>query len=532
MGVIKAHVVIVGSGIAGLSAAYHANEAGLNAILVTKGKIGGGASFFPLKASLGIQTTGSNDDIPIFFEDIMGVADGMNDAELARIYVNESTESIKTLKIIGFKPWLRSDKRPACFSSHARNVWLINQWEKARTEAKEYIKKNNIIFENSQLLKIITKDNKVQGVFVLSGEKIIHIQCPSVILAGGGIAGIYRHNLYPSDIIGSLHSIALDAGARLINMEFIQFIPGITSPKYKVLFGEHTLKYGISLFNKKGGDVLGNYKKKEKQNLFKERSSYAPFSCDFKSCIIDIKLHEYSTKNHHDLYIHFDSLLYKNKDEFFSVYLEWLEKEIGINLVTNPVTLAPFAHSCNGGIKINTDAETCVEGLFATGEISSAIEGANRMGGNSVGASLVFSRRAIKKAMQYKERVIDSVYPEYPPRHNSKKSILNYGHEFSILREMMSRHAGIVRDSEGLKKTLDHVNSLIYKIPDEDKITEFYHSVRTAKVILLAMLARTESRGAHYRKDYPERDTNDYRIEIYKHDNSEEIEVKKINQTS
>lgn len=172
-----------------------------------------------------------------------------------------------------------------------------------------------------------------------------------------------------------------------------------------------------------------------------------------------------------------------------------------------------------------------MEGLFATGEISSAIEGANRMGGNSVGASLVFSRRAIKKATQYKERVVDSVCPEYPSRHNSKKLILNYGHEFSILREMMSRYAGIVRDSEGLKKTLDHVNSLIYKIPDEDKITEFYHSVRTAKVILLAMLARTESRGSHYRKDYPERDTNDYRIEIYKQDNSEEIEVKKINQT-
>ncbi len=532
MQVIKTQVVIVGSGIAGLSAAYHANEAGLNAILVTKGKIGGGASFFPLKASLGIQTTGSHEDIPIFFKDIMEIANGMNDAELARIYVTESTESIKTLKNIGFEPWLRSDKRPACFSSHTRNVWLITQWEKARAKARDYIQKHHTVFECSQLLKIITKDNKVQGVLVLSGKEIIHIQCPSVILAGGGISGIYRHNLYPSDIVGSLHSVALEAGAKLTNMEFIQFIPGITTPKYKVLFGEHTLKYAISLFDSRDCDVLSEYDNEEKQALLQERSTYAPFSCDFKSRIIDIKLHEYHIKNSTDLSVKYKKSLYEDKDEFFKIYLDWLKNEAGINLIHTPVTLTPFAHSCNGGIKINKDSESCVAGLFAVGEISSAIEGANRMGGNSVGASLVFSRRAIKKAIQYKERDVDNVYPEYKIRRLSKKTTLNHGHELSILRELMTRYAGIVRDNKGLKKALSYVNDLIYKMNDEDKITEFYHSVRTAKAILLAMLVRTESRGAHYRKDYPELDTNDYRIEIHKPDNSEELEVTKIYQIS
>ncbi|EKC2244533.1 FAD-binding protein [Salmonella enterica] len=525
---IKTDVVIVGTGIAGLSAAYHATKTGLKAIIVTKGRIGGGASFFPLKASLGIQTTGGHDDIPVFLKDIMEVADGMNDAELARIYVRESGACINTLNKIGFEPWLRSDKRPACFSPHARNIWLINGWEKARNKAREYIRYNHLFFENTQLLKVITQDNQVQGVFILSEGEIIRIQCSSVILAGGGIAGLYRHNLYPSDITGSLHSVALDAGASLVNMEFIQFIPGITAPKYKVLFGEHTLKYGISLFNENGNDVLDEYNKEEKNAIFQERSGYAPFSCNFKSSIIDIKLHEYSINNSSDLMIKYSPSLYKDEDEFFSVYLNWLEKEAGINLINTPVTLAPFAHSCNGGIKINTDSESSVEGLFAVGEISSAIEGANRMGGNSVGASLVYSERAIMKSLQYKGKNLrkDSSEKESAGLINGKSN-LHRSSEFSALREMMTRNAGIVRNKEGLSKTLDYINSLIHPLHNE-KNTEYYHSLRTAKSMLLAMLARTESRGAHYRNDYPNRDNHKYRTEISFGKYDKEPVVKKI----
>ncbi|EEA2942744.1 FAD-binding protein [Salmonella enterica] len=525
---IKTDVVIVGTGIAGLSAAYHANKTGLKAIIVTKGRIGGGASFFPLKASLGIQTTGGHEDIPVFLKDIMEVADGMNDAELARIYVRESGACINTLNKIGFEPWLRSDKRPACFSPHTRNIWLINGWEKARNKAREYIRHNHLFFENSQLLKVITQDNQVQGVLIISEGEIIRIQCSSVILAGGGIAGLYRHNLYPSDITGSLHSVALDAGASLVNMEFIQFIPGITAPKYKVLFGEHTLKYGISLFNEDGNDVLDEYNKEEKNAILQERSGYAPFSCDFKSSIIDIKLHEYSINNSSDLMIKYSPSLYKDKDEFFSVYLNWLEKEAGINLINTPVTLASFAHSCNGGIKINTDSESSVEGLFAVGEISSAIEGANRMGGNSVGASLVYSERAIMKSLQYKGKNLRKVSSEKESEGLiNGKSNLHRSSDFSVLREMMTRNAGIVRNKEGLCKTLEYINSLIHPLHNE-KHSEYYHSLRTAKSMLLAMLARTESRGAHYRNDYPNRDNHNYRTEISFGKYDKEPVVKKV----
>lgn len=526
---IKTDVVIAGTGIAGLSAAYHATKTGLKAIIVTKGRIGGGASFFPLKASLGIQTTGGLEDIPVFLRDIMEVADGMNDAELARIYVRESGACINTLNKIGFEPWLRSDKRPACFSPHTRNIWLINGWEKARNKAREYIRHNHLFFENAQLLKVITQDNQVQGVLILSEGEIIRIQCSSVILAGGGIAGLYRHNLYPSDITGSLHSVALDAGASLVNMEFIQFIPGITSPKYKVLFGEHTLKYGLSLFNEEGDDVLNEYNKEEKHELFKERSGYAPFSCDFKSNIIDIKLHEYNINKSSALQIKYSPSLYENKEEFYSVYLNWLEKEAGINLINTPVTLAPFAHSCNGGIKINPDSESCVKGLFAVGEISSAIEGANRMGGNSVGASLVYSRRAVIKAQQYK----DNNPRNNPPEKESDllmpgESGSHYRSEISTLRNMMTRNAGVVRNKEGLTETLEYINSLTYQLHDKEKNTEYYHSLRTSKSMLLSMLARTESRGAHYRNDYPYRDCHNYRTEISVDKYDKEPVVKKV----
>ncbi|EAB8478844.1 FAD-binding protein [Salmonella enterica subsp. enterica serovar Java] len=124
-----------------------------------------------------------------------------------------------------------------------------------------------------------------------------------------------------------------------------------------------------------------------------------------------------------------------------------MEKEAGINLINTPVTLAPFAHSCNGGIKINTDSESSVGGLFAVGDISSAIEDANRMGGNSVGASLVYSGRAIMKSLQYKGKNLrkDSSEKESAGLINGKSNLYRSS-DFSALREMMTIHADRVHD--------------------------------------------------------------------------------------
>lgn len=170
-------------------------------------------------------------------------------------------------------------------------------------------------------------------------------------------------------------------------MEFIQFIPEFLKPKYNILFGEHTLKYCSGMYDLDNNLLISGIENKDWQKLWLERSAYAPFSFDFEIHKIDLYINALGTK------LKFDKALYDNEEEFYKVYLNWLNKDIGIDLLEDEVVITHFAHSCNGGIKIDTNGYTGIPGLYAIGELSSAIEGANRLGGNSVGGTLVFGKK-------------------------------------------------------------------------------------------------------------------------------------------
>ena len=409
---LKTDLLIVGSGIGGLSCSVEAHKKGINHILITKTQLGSGASFFPLKASLGIQVTGDESDKALFQQDIERVAQGMNNPEIVKAYIEDSPQAVELLNEIGFCPWKRNDNRPACFAKHARPIYLIKEWQKARKNAEAIIAQQNTttLFENASLVHIATENHRVVGaVFAYqppekSGRKIVYfyVQTSAIILASGGIAGLYKDNLYPADVIGTTHFLALQAGAKLTNLEFIQFIPSFIAPKYKVLFGEHTLKYCTAVTDKNGNSLFPDLSAEEFAQMVAERSAYAPFSVDFDCVKFDLRIMQYLLENPEEqgVYLHYSSKLYQDQTEFYRVYLDWLKADAGIDLLTDRVSIAPFAHSCNGGIEIDTNAESAVQGLFAVGEVSSCIEGANRLGGNSVGGSLVFAKRAMAKIEQ------------------------------------------------------------------------------------------------------------------------------------
>lgn len=535
--IIKTDILIIGAGIGGLTAACHATEAGLRTSLICKGKIAGGASFFPLKATLGIQVTKDHHDITLFKQDVMRVAMEMNDPALVDIYISESAEAIASLHNIGFSPWLRKDNRPACFARYARDIYLINDWAGARKKCRALLAEKKLlqIHENSYVVKIITENNQVQGTIIYQDNQFIYIQCAAIVLASGGVAGLYQHNLYPSDVIGSGHSLALDAGASMVNMEFIQFIPGITTPKYKTLFGEHTLKYCHSLYDAAGNDVFFQLSTKEKIRLFSERSNYAPFSCDFDSYLFDTTLQTYINQGQTDgLQIRFNDELYQDSGEFYIVYLNWLKQTVGIDLLTDVVKISPFAHSCNGGIKIDTDAQSQVIGLFAVGEVASAVEGANRLGGNSVGGALVFSRRAINKAKQYCGREgnlnLAQVQYYFDDFIGSFKQSSKYTEEYCLqqTRSLMMKYAGIVRHQAGLEQAIAKIDDMVTHYNPLISSFDLYYALRTAKLLLVAMHYRKESRGAHYRSDFPQLSPDSCLVEITQQSNSTVVKINNL----
>lgn len=140
--ILETDLLIVGSGIAGLSAAVEAKSKGINALLISKSTIGSGASYFPLKATLGIQVTGDEKDHPLFRADIENIGKEKINPNVIQAYIEDSPKAIALLERIGFKPWKRNDNRPACFAKYARPIYLIKDWREAALRAKRFYKSN------------------------------------------------------------------------------------------------------------------------------------------------------------------------------------------------------------------------------------------------------------------------------------------------------------------------------------------------------------------------------------------------------
>ncbi|TVL47529.1 FAD-binding protein [Brachyspira hyodysenteriae] len=524
-------VLIVGGGIAGLIAAERALKVFKRVCIADSSRICFGASYFPLKATLGIQATKDENDYDKYYEDITNMGKGVENPELIKTYIKNIKRDVYLLKRIGFKPWLRKDSRPACFAKYSRNIFLINDWNGARKRANKIFRKNKRlkIFEGSSLIRIIKNNDKVYGAIFQNKDKFFFIKSKVIILAAGGIAGNYKNSLYPKKINGTCHITALDAGAYAQNMEFIQFIPAYLKPKYNVLFGEHTLKYCIGMYDEDNKLIFDGINNDNNKKLWIERSAYAPFSIDFESSEIDLKIPYSGVK------LKYSEDLYKDKEEFYTVYLDWLKKEMNIDLLKDETLITHFAHSCNGGIKIDSNGFTGVNGLYAIGELSSGIEGANRLGGNSVGGALVFGNNAVKDAYKYiknnkfhDNKKLNSIEKEFNDwiddiSKDDKENTLTKNEVLDKIRELVSENLSVVRSKEKIEIFLRNIYEIRsnYSIKEniKDGSIEIYLILESVKMIALSMLERDESRGAHYREDFKYSSDKIYKVQLKRENN-------------
>lgn len=513
-------LLVVGGGIAGLVAAVQAAESGMRVLLATKGKIAGGASYFPKKASLGIQVTKGAADYAIFKEEIERVACGMNEPRIVDAYLQDSPHKIGLLDKIGFRPWLRGDNRPACFAQYPRDIYMIGGWPEAARNARALVEGHERItpLERAGLVRILGDGERVSGAVFARDGRYLLVRCKAIVLATGGVASLYRHNLYPNHIYGGGHAAALDAGCSLVNMEYVQFIPGLLAPKYKVLFGEHTLRFCTGMHDGCGRNLFADLPESEAAGMFTQRSAYAPFSFDYASRVFDTRMMDAIRAGSDGVRLSFSPALYEERSAFYAVYLDWLREEMGIDMCRDEVRVAPFGHSCNGGILIDEHGETALRGLFAVGEVASAIEGANRLGGNSVGGSLVFADRAVAKAQQYaraheRSPSFDALAAEFGAwcSRFHAESALTAGEVFDAIREILSMDASVVREHGALTAALTRLEALQAGYSPLAQGFDAWQALTMARVLVLAMLGRTESRGAHYRADFPHTDTRIYR---------------------
>lgn len=527
---IKTDVLVVGSGLAGIKVSYELANKNRHVLMIAKTKIASGSSFYPLKASLGTQVTKDEADKNLFLKDIDDLSRGMHREDLAEVYVEEIPDRVQEYKDIGVLSKKLEGERKACFANHPRDIYLLKDWDQIRKNVIEIFSRYDHLrwMQKTIAVSLLKKNGRIIGALLLDeNNEFVVVECQAVILASGGFGSIYKHNLNPADVDGSGHILALEAGAKLVNMEFIQFIPGITIPHYKTLFGEQTLMYCTDIVDDDGKSLLDPYveNKLSKKECLELRSTHGPFTHSLESKYFDIAMMKQikTTKNEKGFRLLFDPKLYTNQEEFYTVYLDWL-KEQNVHFVKDEVRVAPFAHASNGGVFIDSYGRTGVHGLYAIGELSSNIEGANRLGGNSTGACMVFGKRAAIDC----DRYISAMKPYEISREEANYFLAQFLHSEQIkdrkkddlsaneiiaqIKEIMWYEGNVIRSESGLRSGIMKIRKLASHFSFTNLMEDPYsrklavkarNFLKLSQLLLRSMLERKESRGAHYREDYP-----------------------------
>lgn len=512
---IKYHcdVLVVGAGLAGIMAAIKAAEKGQRIMLISSGKICSGSSFYPGTWGLGLIAPEDEKDEQDLAAHIQAVGRGMADEAMVTSFVKGIRPAIQTLQAMGVSMKQAVDETGQefipCFD-HKHRKWyglLSASMQKVLPDALQ--EKQVVFMPYCDLVELLQARQKVCGAVIREQtNELSAIDCKAVILATGGYGSIFKHFLTTQDVGGYGQYLALEAGCTLVNLEFMQMIPGYIRPCYKTIFNERTFRYA-RLRDDAGQDILAGLQ--DQAGLLALRSSYAPFTTRLASKQIDFAMERaIAAKGLEGIHISYEQSMSEQMPEFIRTYFDWLASEKGLG-PADEIVIAQFAHAANGGIRISPDASTEVAGLYACGEVTGGMHGADRIGGLSTANGLVFGLRAGSSAADYaalnsrevrKEAALSREYWCIHERAAIKEQ----------LQQIMSAASMVIRSENGLRHAHAQLQQLlrqVKKTPAEDAAVIrdsrlLWGQLQLAVCIVKAQLMRKESRGSHYREDFPE----------------------------
>lgn len=501
---MKTDVLVIGGGAAGIRAAIEASDHGAEVTLINKTEItASGASFSQISRGWGIQALVGNERTPdnkaAFLNDIIRVSHDVCDRELAQILVEESGDRFDDLQSYGIEFRKQEDgkffRATGCFSDSKR-AFLTSDFENIKKTFLAALRQRPVIIVTGTVIDLCIVDSTCCGAVLFTDSyELVFVQAISTILANGGGAGIFMESMADEKASGDGYALAARAGAQLCNMEFIQFMLGLkVKDQPPSFFPIHQLFKAGALVDPEGNDILeGTFSNDEHRNkIVSQRQHHGPFStCDASYAI--------------------DAAVKYAEQAKGVVYLGGNANASGNPKVTH------MAHAYNGGVVINSSAESTVPGLFAAGEVAAGMHGADRIGGCMMTATQVFGRRAgyyaarrskcrnhpaISRTEKQPLADLDSSRSAQAD-HCSLKSIEKK------IRLTMQSYAGVVRTEHGLKSCLvdlDGVKHQLKKMVGTSGAKHrHYLKVRnmeeTARIVVQAALKRKFSLGPHFRKD-------------------------------
>ena len=508
MQVLEFDTVVVGSGLAGLSAAYHSSKFGKVAI-VTKSQLDTSNSYY---AQGGIAAAIDENDSPEqHMHDTLVAGRGICDKSAVEVLVEEGKQRVLELIEMG----MPFDKENGKFvlgleGGHTKRRILHAGGDATGKELTCFLlnlvkqQKTVTAFEFVSAVKILEKENCVSGVQTIdfkSGKNIL-FKSKAVILATGGLSRVFSRTTNPHTATGDGVAMAYRAGARVADLEFIQFHPSAlyVPNKEAYLISEAVRGEGAWLLNSKGERFMKDIHPLA-ELAPRDVVAYSIYRQIQKS---DEKFIYLSLKHLNEKAI---------KSRFKNIFLHL--KEYGFDLTKDLLPISPAAHYMVGGVRTNIDAETNISGLFVCGEVASTgVMGANRLASNSLLECLVFGKRASEKAVTINcpNQDLPEVEKIFLDPENEKE-FLKYQNEIA---QIMSENLGIVRNEKGIKTALERFAEIERKfseINNEYNHLKIRNAATISKLISQAALVREESRGGHIREDF-QKENPDFRVHI------------------
>ncbi len=519
-------VLIIGAGGAGLRAAIEALAQGASVGVVCKSLLG---KAHTVMAEGGIAAAMANvdaaDSWKTHFRDTMRGGKFLNNWHMAQLHAQESPDRVRELEQWGalFDRTESGDILQRAFGGHTFkrlcHVGDRTGLEMIRTLQDRGVQQGIDVYMECTVTRLLMDNGRVAGAFAYWREngRFIVFKAKSIVIATGGIGKAWRVTSNSWEYTGDGMALAYEAGAELMDMEFVQFHPtGMVWPPgvQGILVTEAVRGEGGILRNKVGERFMEKYDPKRMELSTRDvvaRSIYTEVKegrgTEHGGAYLDIshKPAEYVKKKLPSMYHQFKELA-------------------DVDITKGPMEVGPTCHYMMGGIRVDAEtAESTVAGLFAAGEAAAGLHGANRLGGNSLSDLLVFGRRAGLAAAQYAKRTAMPSM-DNPQIEQAEKELLapfsNSGTEspYAVhrdLQEVMQNLVGIFRTNEDLKKALAELAKLKSRaakagVEGSRLFNPGWHLSFDLKAMLIvseavahSALARTESRGAHSRIDYP-----------------------------
>lgn len=518
-------VLVIGSGGAGCRAAIEAKKYDKDVIIVSKGLSfkSGCTTLAEGGYNAAFAYVDAEDSIKAHLEDTLKGGGFLNDPGLAQILVEEAPDRLTELESYGAlfdrqesgelnqRPFGGQTYRRTCFQGDRTGHEMM-------TALKEEIIRQNIQTMDEVMITKLLQDSegRIGGAcgISLSETNLLVFIAKSTIITTGGAGWIYPVTSNAMQKTGDGYALSWRAGADLLDMEQVQFHPtGMLYPDSRrgVLVTEAVRGEGGKLINSEGERFMTNYD---------PRGELA--TRDVVSRAIYNEIMEGRGTPNGGVFLDVTHLAPELIEEKLETMLLQFQ-DVGVDIRKEPMEVAPTAHHFMGGTRINPQCETNIPNLYAAGEAAGGVHGANRLGGNALAETQVFGRRAGESAAKNVKKSKFELGPAMLEREQERiKKFFKDGDYYPFqlkeeLQNIMWKKVAIIRREDGIKSALKSINLIKDKmkrmnVPDNggynqhlQDALELENMILIAELVIKSALIREESRGAHYRADYPDR---------------------------